>query len=214
MFYSARYVPPKGTEPGKRFSSHHPYCMRRHAQLLSNYHCHLSNIHRFKYLAYPDLDEIFLPRQHNTLPQLFHHLEKIKNFSKHASVVFTEAYFCLSKNKKQLRGHRTSLTLFSNERTPIENSIKHLKSPKSIIRPDKTDVMTIHTVQSGLKGYERRYYLDPQLGTKNHYRVPNYCRNDSKIITDNILLPYLSDLVRNVKLVRSRIEKGNKTSFR
>ena len=212
MFYSKSYVPPNGTEPGKRFSNHHPHCTRRHAQLLSNYHCHLSNIHRFKYLAYPDLDEIFLPRKHHTLPQLLHHLEKIRNFKKYASIVFSEAYFCLSKNKKQLNGNRTSLTLFSNERTPIDYS--HSKSPKTIIRPDKTDVMTIHAIHSALKGYERRYFLDPGLGTKYHYRVPNHCRNNSKILIDNILLPYLSNLERKVKLVKSKIGKGNKMSFK
>ena len=202
MFYSKSYVPPKGTEPGKRFSNHHPHCTRRHAQLLSNYHCHLSNIHRFKYLAYPDLDEIFLPRKHHTLPQLFHYLEKYDAFKKYASVLFTEVYFCLDKNKKQLSDKRTSLTLFSNIRKPVD---RFSRSPKSIIKPEKTTVMTIHTVKIALEGLHKRIVLIPDLGTKNHYRVPTYCKNKSKTVIDNGLSPYLGELEYSVELVKSRI---------
>ena len=49
--------------------------------------------------------------------------------------------------------------------------------------PEKTDVVTIHTVHSGLKGYKSNYYMNPTLGTINHYRVPNNC-NQCEIIND------------------------------
>ena len=200
-FHNKSYKAPKGTEPGIHYSKHHPYCVTRFAQLLSNYHCHLSNIHKFKYLAFPDLDEVFVPRKHNTLPGLFDHLGHMGILRKHASVVFGQAYFCRDKNNSLLPGNRTSLqnTLFSNVRKPLQRA-----APKSIIIPDKTDVMTIHTVHSGLKGCKTAYYMDPTLGTINHYRVPNTCKQ-SEIINDFGLMLYYHQLERKVEAIKHRI---------
>ena len=143
-----------------------------------------------------------MPRKRKTLPGLFDHLEHMGILRNHASVVFKQAYFCRDKNNSRLPGNRTSLqnTLFSNIRkNPFQSG-----GPKSIIIPHKTDVMTIHTVVSGLKGYKTAYYMDPTLGTINHYRVPNTCKQ-SEIINDFGLMPYYHQLERKVEVIKHRI---------
>ena len=142
-----------------------------------------------------------MPRKHKTLPRLFNHLEHMGILSKYASVVFGQAYFCRDKDNSRLPGNRTSLqsTLFSNIRKPFLKT-----APKSIVIPDKTDVMTIHTVNSGLKGYKSNFYMNPTLGTINHYRVPNNC-NQSEIINDFGLMPHYHQLERKVEMVKRKI---------
>ena len=65
--------------------------------------------------------------------------------------------------------------------------------------------MTIHTVKMALEGLHKRIVLKPDLGTKNHYRVPTYCKNKSETVIDNGLSPYLGELEYSVELVKSRV---------
>ena len=199
MYRAKDYVAPAGTEPGVRYSTKHPYCVRNHAQLLVNYHCHLSNVHNFKYLAFHDFDEILVPRRHHTLKQLLQYLEKDKQFQRAASVVFQEAFYCY--NKTELPS--LHLKLVTDDGIYINTS----KSVKSIVKPAQTRVMEVHTVSHAIKGYIRKYVLPSYLGTKNHYRLPNNCKNTNNSIggLNTYLHPYLQKLRHSVAFVMKQL---------
>ena len=194
--YSGSYIPPNGTNPFK-LSPKNPYCVKKFAQRLAIHHCHLSNIYRFKYLGVPDVDEIFVPRQHKTLPDLFNHLENTRNMSKYGSITFSQAYFCMNGNGKRMSGTRSGL--HSSKRLPVT-----FRNPKTIMKPDKTVSAGIHNVHAPLHGYTK-LNLNSKLGVFHHYRIPNECQNKSTV-NDSILLPYLKLVAGKVEDVKAKLK--------
>ena len=194
------YKPPAGTNPFKLHAERNPFCVRRFAQRLANYHCHLMNIHKFKYLAFHDLDEILMPRKHQTLPQLFNSLEHSGKINNAASVVFQHAKFCFNSNTTDYTYGNQS-ALHSTVRLPV-----FMGAPKIVIVPDRSSLTGIHSVVSAMKGYQHHINLEAELGTLNHYRVPSMC-GERTILNDSLLLPVVKKLEAKVEMVKRKTRK-------
>ena len=194
------YKQPAGTNPFKLHAEQHPLCVKRFAQAIADYHCHLMNIHKFKYLAFHDLDEILMPRKHQTLPQLFNSLEHSGKINNAASVVFHEAKFCFNSNTTNYKSGNQS-ALHSTVRLPV-----FMRAPKSVTIPDRTALTGIHTIASAMKGYKTSVLLEAELGTLNHYRVPSRC-GERTILNDSLLLPVVKKLEAKVEMVKRKTRK-------
>ncbi len=192
---------PPGTDPFHWDSPNHPYCARRDAQRLMHMHCNLDNVGRFKYIALQDFDEVIIPRQHKTLTELLEHMTKVSDFNKTASLTIKEAYFCVNNRNASGKYYK----FFSHVRKPINPSLQHLDAAKTIIRPERTALLSIHRAKVPVKGFKIRTVAPVELATMNHFRVHSECENEPGVVTDHVMDKYAEELDLRVRRVFDKL---------
>ena len=166
-------------------------------QALIMHDCLHRNMHRVKYLALLDLDELILPLKHQNLPEL---IASFGGEDDYHSYQFGNCFYVENKDevsKITLPCKEVSVPKYF-QRTSRRKCYCHDRSgyrQKYVIRTEYIIDMFIHWVCKAVKG-KKQYTVSHSVAVNAHYRetLPDDCRDKSSI-HDTTLLKYQSEVV-------------------
>lgn len=176
--------------------------------------CLYRHLHSSRYLLFGDVDELFVPRKHDTLLPLLDEL-----FSKNpqcGAFLFRNTFFSFMSSTKMPPTDLKSVQFIHEHNFPIlthitRNKIVHNAGDRSkpALDPRKVSAGSVHVIESLRKGFQQ-CSVDPSNGLLHHYRHFTYgnARKDMDTVSD----PYiwrLTDLI--VKDVHNLLRKINVT---
>ena len=171
------------------------YQIRYHGQLLAMHHCLYTNMRRFRYIAFVDLDEVILPVTRGI--RSYSQLMSLIDDEKHAGFRFRCEFFTdmpaqqndqILKSVVALKWH----SKFNGYHTP---------RGKSIVAPERVLELGVHLVLTGLTAASSMD-VSITIGKLNHYR--NNCVSEkftgscSEVLFDNSTAPYYNELLSAV----------------
>ena len=130
---------------------------------------------KYRFLAFQDRDEVFMPHKHASLPQMLEYLKSALG-PKISSYTFLQHHFCTEK--VDVLGGATFQKLSSTtHRKKVSNA------PKSIIRPKDIINMHIHFPLQCVPGKLEEIVFE-KIGTVNHFRNKHKCGNLTNTVRD------------------------------
>lgn len=183
-----------------------------HAQLASLNDCLYRYMHRSKYIAFLDLDEVIVPRVHNTWAKLMSSLEEIPYSAKLCAFVFQCVFFKLDwpDNNDSLMSLQDAIkrhnviSLLKTKREP--KAWPHLQRSKVIVNPRKVDIIGIHNIWKPLRDY-MEYHVPYKTAALHHYRRW-FDTNDVNWVIDDTMLTYATPLLERIHLVKKQVRHG------
>ena len=174
----------------------HTNDLHYHGQGLNIQDCLYRNMFSARFLAFMDIDEVFVPRNHSSWISM---MTSVKNYTQIAGVVVHSAFFDprwqhKDNSSSNVRIHRLTDVTRSK---PMDRG-----RTKCIVNPRHVFEMSIHNIGKTILASMKKVDLPIKLVLLNHYRI---CRGSRRFcqdhIIDNTLLAYVSELETNVKNV-------------
>ena len=171
-----------------------------HGQGLNIQDCLYRNMFSARFLAFMDIDEVFVPRNHSSWISM---MMSVKNYTQTAGVIVQSAFF---DPRWQRKTNRTS-----NVRIHRLTDVTRSKPPgrrrtKCIVNPRHMFEMTIHGIGRTIFASMKKVHLPVEIVLLHHYRncvgKPSFCQDR---IIDNTLLAYVSELEAKVKRVLAKL---------
>ncbi len=171
------------------------YDLRYYGELLAIRDCVYRNMHRVKYLAMTDIDEVIVPQSHTNIIAMVSSIDssKVGAFQfKHSAMMTTPGkeqygkYTCPSSSV-QVSKPKFVTNTYRTKPFPIPETVS-LGRWKVIVKPQNVDKIGIHSVVGYMDGYNTNS-VAPTIGQLYHYRnqtlfSPDICKScteDSKL---------------------------------
>ena len=162
--------------------------------------CLYRTFHRAEYVAFTDIDEFLVPREHHTWHQLMKEIDKPEE-------MFSQFRFCQSHWHdvgEILPGSWPPKSCVNFTKPPVmfkrtqrtQNIICDRLHVKSLLKPMGIKWSEVHTIDliEGFKTYE----VPETVGLMHHYRTDDITPNEKKV-TDFVLSKYVEDIMDGLK---------------
>ena len=172
------------------------YNLRIHNQVVLLNDCFYRNVHRYKYIAIFDVDEIIIPRKlGQTWIDLIPHFEENKAFH----YVKTAYFFSnasasgnqTDRNKTDNLGSTTeNVPTYMHMLGPIHRSKRYTELIKSFLKTENVELVTSHMPSSCLENkwntiWEYGQWIKPDVALAHHYRSGCKKSKDCNSIYEN-----------------------------
>ncbi len=189
------------------------YDLRYYGELLAIRDCVYRNMHRVKYLAMTDIDEVIVPQSHTNIIDMVSSIDssKVGAFQfKHSAMMTTpgkEQYgkYTCPNSSVQVEKPKFVTNTYRTKPFPIPETVG-LGRWKFIVKPQNVDMVSIHSVARYVGGYNMNS-VAPTTGLLYHYRnapffSPDICKScaeDSKLSGRSDLLDiYITSMCSNL----------------
>ena len=167
-----------------------------YGQELNVQDCLYRNMFSAHFLAFMDIDEVFVPRNHSSWISM---MMSVKNYTQLAGVHVHSAFFDPSWQHK----HNSSSNVRIHRFTDVIRSKPiyiYIRRNKCIVNPRHVFAMSIHYIRKTILARMKEVDLPVELVLLHHYRncvvKQRFCKDR---IIDNTLLAYVSELETKVK---------------
>ena len=174
----------------------HPTDLHSRGQELNIQDCLYRNMFSARFLAFMDVDEVFVPRNHSSWISM---MLSVKNYTQTAGVIVQSAFFDPSWQRKTNRSSNVRIHRLTDvtRSKPVDRG-----RTKCIVNPRHVFEMTIHGIGRTVFASMKKVHLPVEIVMLHHYRNclgdPSFCQDR---IIDNTLLAYVSELEAKVKKV-------------
>ena len=167
-----------------------------HGQELNIQDCLYRNMFSARFLAFMDIDEVFVPRNHSSWISM---MLSVKNYTQTAGVIVRSAFFDPRWQRKtngssNVRIHR--LTDVTRSKAIDRGRTKCIVNPRHVFE------MSFHGIGRTTLARLKKVHLPVECVLLHHYR---HCPSNQSVwqdrISDNTLLAYVSELEAKVKRV-------------
>ncbi|KAK6194793.1 hypothetical protein SNE40_000349 [Patella caerulea] len=173
-------------------------------QLLAIQDCIYSNMNRFKYLLFLDLDEMLIPKTSMSWIEMIQELEVANNSPKVAAYSFRSSFF---DPKYQSNLDQSIQFLQLRERTVSTSEVRS----KVIIRPERVFEVGIHHLSRSLDDAYTSVSVDQSMALIHHYRpcVSNFDQTMKcyPTITDSSIEIFATELKEQVTKTQQMMAK-------
>ena len=167
-----------------------------YGQQLNVQDCLYRNMFSARFLAFMDIDEVFVPRNHSSRISM---MTSVKNYTQIAGVMAHSAFF----DPRWQRKHHSSSNVRIHRFTDVIRSKPiYIRRTKCIVNPRHVFDMSIHFIGKTILARMEEVQLSVDVVLLHHYRncvvKQRFCKDR---IFDNTLLAYVSELETKVKRV-------------
>ena len=164
--------------------------------------CLYRNMFRYKHVAVIDFDEVILPHQHDSIPDMLAHLRSTWH-DEPPAFIFRNAYFFLDSPPAATSKEEALMT---SKFTARQDVSEFGYSSKSITNPRRCSVVQNHYCMERAPDVSSRWYLsvDAAVGLNHHYKMCHFesvvCeRLVRKTTVDTSALRFRDRLVKAVR---------------
>ena len=151
-----------------------------HGQLIAIQDCLYRNMHKFKFLAFNDIDE-FIVSHSASANATWAELTRVLHSPKSCGYQFKSAYF----DRNDQSGNKTHNGLITQERNMRTETFSNVRT-KCIVKPYKIFEKGIHHISKPILAHLEIVPVSPSVGFVHHYRacVANFGMNCKKFVKD------------------------------
>lgn len=183
-----------------------------HGQLLAINDCLYRNMHRFRYLAFNDIDEFIVPHLYSNWSAMIEHIyhETDVDVKRHAGYSFQSAFFDPLIESTS----RVLYDLESDLRTKAFSKVR----TKVMVDAARIHELGIHHISKPVKETSRTIYIEPGLAFLHHYRKCvtdfDHRMNCQVFARDESISRYIPTLRHNVHQTLWILKETENLSYR
>ena len=183
-----------------------------HGQLLAINDCLYRNMHRFKYLAFNDIDEFIVPHMYSNWSAMVDHLVQNSDVAvqRHAGYSFQSAFF-------DPLIESTSRVLYDLESDLRTKSFSKVRT-KVMVKAQQIHELGIHHISKPVKETSRTIYVEPGVAFLHHYRKCvtdfDHRMNCQVFARDESISRYIPTLRHNVHQTLWILKETENLSYR